>query len=414
MPDIRKQITNLHERIQESNDISNRDKELLLAFSDEIDLLKSKYSDHRHNKLLRHCTIMAEEGGELAAALEDEDAAKEILRWINRTSDNEYTNHDYRTALRVFGKRVTEGGDYPASIEWIPSGTSSSHDPVPDPADMLEWEEDILPMVDATRNSRDAALITVAFDAGPRADELRSLSVGDVTDGEHGLRIWVDGKTGQRSVDLIPCVPYLKRWLSDHPAPDDSTAPLWSKLNTADEISYRQFLNCFKDAADRAGVTKSVTPTNFRKSNATFLARNEVNQAFIEDRQGRKRGSDATAHYVARFGTDTEADYARLHGLEVEEEEPEPIGPVECPRCEKETPRHRETCVWCNQPLEYGAIESIEDDQKEVRDQVFRLAQENPEFLEDIQQARKFSDIVDDNPEILEDAQTFAESLSDE
>jgi len=45
---------------------------------------------------------------------------------------------------------------------------------------------------------------------------------------------------------------------------------------------------------------------------------------------------------------------------------------------------------------------------------VFRLAQEDPEFLEDIQQARRFSELVEDNPDILEDAQAFAESLSEE
>lgn len=414
MPDIRKQITNLRDRIDGSDDISEEDQKLLLEFSDELDLLKSKYTDHRHNKLLRHCTIMAEEEGQLSEALEDTDAAKDLVRWINLNYDNEYTNHDYRTALRVFGERVTEGEGYPPSIEWVPSGTSSSHDPVPDPADMLEWEVDVLPMVDAARNARDAALITVAFDAGPRADELRSLSVGDVSDTDHGLRIWVDGKTGQRSVDLIPSVPYLKRWLSDHPAPDDSTAPLWSKLNSPEGISYRQFLNCFKDAAERAGITKSVTPTNFRKSNATYLARKGMNQAFIEDRQGRKRGSDATAHYVARFGTDSEAEYARLHGLEVEEEEPEPIGPVECPRCSKETPRHESSCVWCNQVLEYDAIDSIEDAQRDIRDVVLKFARDDPEILTDFQRNRELMDLFESDPDLYEEAQEFVESLPDE
>ncbi|SDY52838.1 tyrosine-type recombinase/integrase [Halopenitus persicus] len=414
MADVRKQIETLRERIETSNEIDQRDKEILIRFSDKIDLLKSEYTDHRHNKLLRHCTILAENVGGIASALEDRDAAEDLVRWINRNYDNEYTNHDYRTAIRVLARRVTEGDDLPTSVEWIPSGMSNSHDPVPDPGDMLRWEDDILPMIEETRNSRDAALIAVAFDSGARSGELRNLTIGNVSDHEHGLSIHVDGKTGQRSVTLVPSVPYLQRWLNDHPDSDDPKSPLWSKLTEAEELSYRQFNNCFSDAAERADVKKPVTPTNFRKSNATYLARQGMNQAFIEDRQGRKRGSDATAHYVARFGGDADNEYAKMHGLEVEEDESEPLGPVECPRCQKDTPRHRETCVWCNQPLEYGAIESIEEDQSEVRDQVFRLAQENPEFLEDIQRARNFSEIVDDNPDILEDAQAFAESLSEE
>ncbi len=414
MADNRKQIANLRDRIEESNDIQQKDKEILIKFSEEIELLKSKYSDHRHNKLLRHCTILAENVGGLADALKERDAAKDLVRWINRNYDNEYTNHDYRTAIRVLARRVTDGDDLPESVEWVPSGTSNSHDPVPDPGDMLQWEEDIVPMIEETRNSRDAALIAVAFDSGARSGELQDLTIGSISDHEHGLSIHVDGKTGQRSVTLVPSVPYLQRWLIDHPEPDNPGAPLWSKLTKPEELSYRQFNNCFSDAAERAGVKKTVTPTNFRKPNATYLARKGMNQAFIEDRQGRKRGSDATAHYVARFGGEADDEYAKMHGLEVEEDESEPLGPVECPRCQKDTPRHRETCVWCNQPLEYGAIESIEEDQKEVRNQIFRLAQQDPELLKDVQQARRFSELVDDNPDILEDAQAFAESLSEE
>lgn len=413
MPDIGKQIANLRDRIESFNEIDQRDKQVLIKFSDRIDLLKSEYTDHRHNKLLRHCTILAENVSGLADALEDRDTAEDLVRWINRNYDNEYTNHDYRTALRVFARRITDGDDLPPSIEWIPSGMSNSHDPVPDPTNMLRWESDVLSMIDETRNSRDAALIAVAFDSGARSGELQNLTIGNVSDHEHGLIILVDGKTGQRSVTLVPSVPYLQRWLNDHPEPTNPDAPLWSKLTKPEEVSYRQFNDCFSDAGKRADIKKPVTPTNFRKSNATYLARQGMNQAFIEDRQGRERGSDATAHYIAQSGGEADNEYAKMHGLEVEEDKSEPLGPVECPRCQKDTPRHRETCVWCNQPLKYGAIESIEEDQQEIRDQVFRLAQEDPEFLEDIQQARKFSEMLEDNPKILEDAQAFADSLSE-
>ena len=127
----RKQIQTLRTRVQESDDITNADRRLLLAFSDELDLLNSEYSEHRHNKLLRHTTRIAENVGGLANTLEDREATKEIVRWINRQYTNEYTNHDYRTALRVFAKRVTGGDEPPDSVAWVPSGTSNSHNPVP-------------------------------------------------------------------------------------------------------------------------------------------------------------------------------------------------------------------------------------------------------------------------------------------
>lgn len=415
MTDPEDLITNLRQRITSSTEISDPDAERLIAFSDRLDLLDSEYSDHRHAKLLNHCTIMAEETGGLARALKEREAAEDLVRWIKRQYDNEYTKKDFRVALRMFGEHATDGEGKPPSLEWVPTGTSNSHDPVPNPADMLEWEDDVLPMIeDGTRNARDAALIAVAFDAGPRSDELRSLTVGDVNDHRHGLQVMVDGKTGQRSVTLVPSVPYLQRWLSDHPASGNHDAPLWSKLTTPEPVSYRKFLDCFKDAAERVGVTKPVTPTNFRKSNATFLARRGMSQAFIEDRQGRKRGSDATAHYVARFGGESDEQYARLHGLDVAEPEPEPIGPRECIRCGKETPRHEEHCVWCRQPLDYDVIEQSREEERELRNAALRIAQENPGLLDDYQKARDLATLFESNPDLFADARSFVDALESE
>ena len=144
MSDTRVKVESLRERIRGSNEISEEDREALLQFSDTIYLLKSEYTDYQHDKLLRHCTRIAEEVGGLAESLEDRDATEDIVRWINQMYTNEYTNHDYRTALRVFGRRVSKNDEIPDSIEWVPSGTSSSHDPVPNPSEMLKWQEDVL------------------------------------------------------------------------------------------------------------------------------------------------------------------------------------------------------------------------------------------------------------------------------
>ena len=412
MSDTRTNVDSLRERIQSSSKLSDDDREILIEFSNTLYLLKSEYTDHRHEKLLRHCTRMAELVGGLAQSLTDRDAAENLVRWINTTYDNENTNHDYRTALRVFGDRVTDEEGIPDSIEWIPSGTSNSHNPVPNPADMLHWEEDVIPMIEGCQNSRDKALLAVAFDSGARSGELKELTIGDVTDHRHGMQIMLDGKTGQRSVSLIPSVPYIQRWLSDHPESNNRDAPLWSKLSTAEDVSYQCFLKIFKRAARKADIGKPATPTNFRKSNATYLAEKGMNESFINDRQGRARGSKATAHYVAKFGGRAEDEYARLQGVEVEEDEPEPIGPVTCPRCGNDTPRHEPACVHCQQVLGHGAIGSIEDEEREVREAFFRFAQKNPEVMSDFQTSRGFTDLLDSDPELFEDAQEFIQALA--
>ncbi len=412
MTDPQTEIDNLHGRIQTSEVISDEDASLLIDFSEQLELLRTEYSDFRRRDLLARCTRIAENAGSLSEAIENKAAAEDIVRWIHRNYENEWTNADYREALRLISGHMTDGGleEKPDATVWIPTGTSNDHDPRPDPGDMLEWDTDVKPMIDKCRNLRDKALIAVAFDSGGRSGELQDPLVGDVSDHEHGLQIHLNGRMGQRSVTLIPSVPYLNRWLSEHPASDDESAPLWSKLSKPEGISYRLFNNIFKDAADRAGVTKPVIPTNFRKSNATFLAKQGMNQAYIEDRQGRKRGSEATAYYIAKFGGEADDRYAEIHGLEVETEEADSHAPLECPRCDKQTPADEAFCVWCNQAMDPQAVQEIEEKETEQRQNLLTLAKENPELLEQLEQMEPLMKALGDDPELIDVATQFAES----
>ena len=150
-----------------------RDRDLLLRMSDHMRLLPSEIGDHRHLKLLRHCTRMAalatpptpsdfrgperddpgydddeiedqlEERGLLGWALEERAVAQAVVRWIHSTYENEHTNQDYRSALRSFGRYVLQEDDPPESLSWIPTGTSNNFDPVPSERDLLSWNDDI-------------------------------------------------------------------------------------------------------------------------------------------------------------------------------------------------------------------------------------------------------------------------------
>ncbi|WP_254271657.1 tyrosine-type recombinase/integrase [Haloarcula marina] len=357
--DKRQLIDRLRDRIQTSESLSDEDRESLLAFSDALDTLgQAEYSDDRHEKLLRHCTIIAEEVGGLSDALEDKSAAEEIVRWINQEYDNPETNRDYRVALRMFGTRVLkrdpETDGPPESIRWVPAKTPKNYNPVPNHRDMLDWNADVIPMIDTSRNRRNKALFAVAYEGGFRGGELYDLTRGDVHQGQDGIWIRANGKTGERDVQLIgDAIAHLTTWLEqDHPS-DDPSAPLWSKLDTPERPSYQTFIKWFKRAGKRAGVSKPVTPTNFRKSNAYWLANRGATEALIEDRQGRTRGSDVASRYVARFGKeDADTQYRSLFGQVEEENEPEQLGPRECSRCGKLTPRDRDQCQHCSLPFD--------------------------------------------------------------
>ncbi|PSP83293.1 integrase [Halobacteriales archaeon QS_6_64_34] len=387
----RDRVEALRERIKDSGEIGEQDHERLIEFSDRLALLAQDYSDHRHEKLLRHCTILAEnlEDGTLTAALKDREAAETAVGWINRNYTNEETNRDYRSAIRVFGKRVaesdgnieTDSDRMPPSLAWIPTGTSSDYDPSPDPRNMLRWEDHVVPMIDAAYNARDAAMIALQFDAGLRSGEFKSLRVGDLQDHEHGLQVTGEGKQGRRTVMLIPSVPHVNRWLDAHPDRHDDDAPLWSKLHEPEGLSDRMVSKAINKAAERVDVSKPVTLTNFRKSSAAFLASRNLNQAHIEDHHGWVRGSKAAARYISVFGEDSDREIARLHGVDVSDEEPDNIAALECTRCGRETPRHEPLCMWCGQAMDPQAAVELEESTEDLRETLASLPSEKAERI---------------------------------
>lgn len=386
-------LDNLRDRIDAADEMSDDDAAILQRFDDRMELLATDYSDHRREKLLRHCTRMAEEVGGLADALDDRDAAERIVAWINRTYDNEETNRDYRTALRVCGRRVKRLDEPPESLAWVSTATSSNYDPSPDPRDMLDWEDEVVPMIESCFNNRDRAMIALQFDAGLRGGEFEDLRYGDIQDHKYGLQVTAEGKQGRRTVTLIPSVSYVRQWLRDHPsrARDDA---LWTRIKQPAGISTRMINKVFKEAAARVDVEKPVTPTNFRKSSAAFLASRNLNQAHIEDHHGWVRGSRVAGRYISVFGEASERELARLHGLDVSADDPEPIGPIVCSRCERETPRHEALCVWCGQVLDPEAAAELDAQQRRQRKTNLELEPPEQKVYD------KILDAIEADPEI--------------
>lgn len=362
------------------------DRDALLTFSSRVERMRETYTWHRHLKLLRHNVIMSEQAPvDIVDTRTEADACEAILDWIHANHDIEetpYTNQDFRVAIRIFGKRTLgrelsreqrrdEDMIPPVMKREIKTSLPSSFKPRPDPAKMLWWDDHIIPMVEAARHSRDEAMIAVSWDLGARSGEMRELRVGDVTEHKYGLQVSVDGKTGQRSPTLITSVPYMNRWLADHPRGDDPTAPLWCDLDSGRDVSYNMKAKMMKKPARKAGVDHSdITWRRMRKSSASFLASQGVNQAHLEDHHGWERGSDTAAHYVAVFGDANDRAVAKAHGKDVRDDDPEPVAPVDCPRCGRETPRDENECIWCGQPLSHESVRKQQSRTMELLDAI--------------------------------------------
>jgi len=386
--DFENQVANLVERIEHSDKIGDADRELLRRYNERIEpRVPQEMSVIRQRKVLRTLVNLARDHGGLADALEHREACEGLKAWIDDTYPNEESNRDKRAVFKQFARTVTDGDDVPDAAAWLPTTYSSDYDSTPDPRDILLWEEDVAPMLQAAANSRDAAMVALQFDAGLRGGEFKTLARRDLQDHEYGLKVTVEGKQGRRSVLLVPSAPYVTEWLAGHPS-EDPDARLWSKLGRPDAVSDKMVYKVFNTLAERAGVDKPVTPTNFRKSSAAYLARRNVNQAHIEDHHGWVRGSDAAARYIQVFGEDTDREIARVHGVDVSDEMPDPIAPSTCPRCDERVEPHRDFCPDCNQAVDREAhaliertLETIDEtlidaDARETRDALIRTRRE--------------------------------------
>jgi site-specific recombinase XerD len=377
-------VDTLREKLQsDDRGGSDADRDLLLAFSDELKLRREDYGWYRHEKLLRHNTRASENADvELVESIlperDDEDfdaakdAAKVVVRWIHDTYDieegSQETNRDYRVAFRMLEKHTTRGEEMPDTHDWISTQTTRDYQPEPDEADMLNWDTHVRPMIDAAHNARDKALIALQFEGGLRGGELYDLTLNQISDSDHSVKVRVDGKRGEHDVHLIRSIPWLSRWQAEHPGDDDDF--VWSHLNKPKRVSYQLFLKIFREAARRAEVDLPVTPTDFRKSNAYWLSQQDKSQAFIEDRQGRARGSPVISRYVAKFSGETqEAKFAAMHGIDVEvEEDDEVSAPIVCHRCDRETPADNDLCMWCGTALDpetASRVNELEDEMVE-------------------------------------------------
>ncbi len=125
-------------------------------------------------------------------------------------------------------------------------------------------------------SSRDKAMFAVHAEAGTRIGELLGMKIKDFTLDKNGGIIKVDGKTGVRPIRIVKSIPYLTRWLNDHPYKDDHNSPLWVYVRNSDSfgkpMNYYGFNAILQKRVRQAGITKRISSHLFRHKEITDLA----------------------------------------------------------------------------------------------------------------------------------------------
>jgi integrase len=399
--DFEKQLENTVENVEESDDILDRNKELILDY--KRDQVLDGLSEATLLRNTQRLKIVAQEAEKPFDEM-DKAEVKDLVAWVHDQDYTDETVDTYKTVLKTFWGWLKDAGrdETPPEVKWIQlTNGNGNGDTLP--KDLLTKEE-VEDQVDAAKNPRDKALIYILYETGARIGELIDLTVGDIEDRKHGKKITITGKTGARRIPLVESVPHINNWLNKHPNPEKD-APLWCKIqqgNPDDQLGYRYIREkILAKNMERAGIDKPSNPHHYRHSRASHLA-TEMTEAQLCEWFGWVQGSDVPARYVHLSGRDIDNAYDQMHGLYEPDEDEEQPDVVECPRCDELNEPGAAYCMRCGFALDQETAAELEDQVEDDMKDDYR--QIDPDDVES-------AELVDALGEALEDPEAKTKLL---
>jgi site-specific recombinase XerD len=247
------------------------------------------------------------------------------------------------------------------------------------PTDRLLTQGDIKQLIEACDTMRDRALIMTLWDTGARVSEILSLNIDNISFDQYGGVCVVKGKTGERRLRLIGCIPYLQQWVNEHPLGDKPGSPLFITLNDRigrgpRRLNIRTVQNRLTYLKQSLKMTKPVHPHALRHARLTDLSKQGFSEMELRIMAGWENNSLMPAVYVHLSGGDVERKQLIKAGIlnEGETTEEKILDPIKCPRCKTLNPYGARFCMVCSCGLNDDAVKNITALQK---------ANEDPEFV---------------------------------
>lgn len=377
-------IQNTIERIQNLENISERNKEVLIAFKEYLfsqNLSKDRISRYLYSwlRMVQHVEFTLDKP-------EKDDIVK-LVGKINRSkiSDKDEiadsTKAEYRKCVRKFYKDFLgnqrediEGKELTSFFTVTASAPSVDPDEIPTPRHVRK----LVKNVDRTR---DKAFIMTVWSSGGRIGEILGLRWKDVTFTEQIAKIrFRQTKTGgSRTVPLTAGYLYLKELQEKDEKSNDREAYVFRSLTSKSQLSHNGACNIIKRANKKKNSSIiprkiRINPHAFRKGRATYLASKGMNQAQICEYFGWVQGSDKASRYIRMAQSDVESGIKKVAGYEIEEtEEERDLHPVKCPSCGELNKFEAETCIECGDVLSTSELFSrvkVEEATKKLRKRV--------------------------------------------
>jgi len=282
----------------------------------------------------------------------------------------------YATLINVSKRFATylNDGDKPIGFKDLKTPPKKTQKRKLDVEDMLTWDEG-LKLADTTNSVQIKAVILTQLDGGLRPSEFMELTYGDVRHQPPFIILHVKkGKTGTRDVFVYHAVPYLLKWLENHPN-KKKNAPLWVKesrkkdkkgnyITKVEAYNYPAILKRIRECAKKAGINKPLSFYNLRHSAVTLSKKDNIPTDEAADKFGHSVG-----HYTETYGrldiTDHLNRISQAYGLE-EQESGRRKNNIKCSRCNAENPSDAPRCSNCQTALTLKLALAEEQDTKQM------------------------------------------------
>jgi site-specific recombinase XerD len=351
-------LRNSIKRLDESNALSYGDKDLIRGF---LDHLRAKRVSA--GRLAKYAFTLRQLMEQLGVPIERA-GRKDIERlsiWVQENGYSPHTITDFFFALKYFYKYVRSGNTdrdtpFPEEVRWLKVSQKANERKEPEFFNPTEVEK----LIKTANRLRDKCMLSVAFELGLRPTELLLLNVGDITFDAKGARLRVrKGKTGERTLRVIPSASILARYLETHPLRHNPSAPLWVNESTNhknERLTWTAWNRILKEVAEGAGINgKRIHHYLLRHGSATEAAKHFTDSE-LKILYGWTMSSRMPAVYVHLSARDIDPKLEQMYsGKPVEPIKPE-FSPVLCARCgEKNTPGVR-YCSKCGTPLDASEL----------------------------------------------------------
>ena len=335
-------------------DISDTNKQHVKKFLTSYDVkpaTKAKFCKHIGFLLSAVIELPAGKGiktkplNDIKSILHDRDAVNKIFSNLRDKLSASYCESIKSVSLR-FVRWLNDDDEKPKGFRDIKSNKKVQRRDLK-PSDMVTWEEGIK-LAETTPDIQMKAIIMTQLEGGFRPSEFIDLNYGDVKrEGQFIIVHVTEHKTNPRQVILLKAMPYLLKWIEQHPEKKRDT-PLW--FYNGKRLKYETITTKVKKLGKQIGLNKPLDFYALRHSACTLAKKDNINPELAA-----KRFGHSVPHFINTYGRLTVQDdlkrFSKHYGLTETKAAEKPAVPKKCIFCKSINQAQQTHCSQCNQPL---------------------------------------------------------------